>query len=405
MTSTSMPETGKRGESARGIALKLIILLGITSLLGSMVSNGAHSVTGPFLLSLGGSAAVVGLVAGAGDFIGYALRLITGPVLAKTRYYWTVTIIGYSLLAAIPLLALAGSWEVAALLIILERVGKAIRAPSRDSILSHATAEMGRGKGFGIHKTLDQAGAITGPLILMAALLMNGGYSEGFAILGIPLIFMFAVLLFARRLVPSPDLLETEPKIRPDNGINQRICMPYGVYIFLVMAGFVNFPLLSYHLASQSLVPVGEIPLLFSIAMLCAGVIAFATGHIYDRKGITLMALFPIINVIAPILIFFFGYTGILFGIVIWGGSLGMQAMLLRVIIADFTQKQSRGTAYGIMNALFGTAWFIGSVVMGVLYDVSLIHVAAYIIIVECLSVPVFVWLLHSRTKSDGSVT
>ncbi|MCK4270260.1 MAG: MFS transporter, partial [Methanogenium sp.] len=121
MTSTSMPETGKRGESARGIALKLIILLGITSLLGSMVSNGAHSVTGPFLLSLGGSAAVVGLVAGAGDFIGYALRLITGPVLAKTRYYWTVTIIGYSLLAAIPLLALAGSWEVAALLIIVER--------------------------------------------------------------------------------------------------------------------------------------------------------------------------------------------------------------------------------------------------------------------------------------------
>ncbi len=405
MTSTSMPGTDKRGEPARGTALRLILLLGITSLLGSLVSNGAHSVTGPFLLSLGGSAAVVGLVAGTGDFIGYALRLITGPVLDRTGHYWTVTIIGYSLLAAIPLLALAGSWEVAALLIIVERVGKAVRAPSRDSILSHATAEMGRGKGFGIHKTLDQAGAITGPLILMAALLMNGGYNEGFAILGIPLVFMFAVLLFTRRLVPSPDLLETEPKIRRDNSINQRIFMPYGLYIFLVMAGFVNFPILSYHLASQSLVRVGEIPLLFSIAMLCAGVIAFATGHIYDKKGITLMALFPIINIIAPILIFFFGQTGILLGIVIWGGSLGMQEILLRATIADFTQKQKRGTTYGIMNALFGTAWFIGSVVMGVLYEISLVHVIAYIIIVECLSVPAFIWLLHSGTKSTGTVT
>ena len=183
-----------------------------TSLFGSLISNGARSVTGPFLLALGGSAAIVGLVVGFGEFTGYALRAVTGGYADQDHRCWRVTMAGYGLLAAIPLLAVVGRWETAAVLIITERVGKAVRTPARDTILSHAATTVGRGWGFGIHKALDQVGAVIGPLIMVAALIFTGGYAGGFLLLGVPLIGIALTLLFAQSMVPRPGHLDASEK-------------------------------------------------------------------------------------------------------------------------------------------------------------------------------------------------
>src|SRR5512135_3698399 len=190
-------------------AWKFIILVGVVSLFSDMTYEGARSITGPFLGSLNASATVVGIVAGLGEFIGYALRLVSGYLTDRLGRYWTITFVGYALnLFVVPLLALAGSWQAAALLILLERMGKAIRTPARDAMLSHATTEVGRGWGFGFHQAMDQTGAMLGPLIVAAVLFVNGGYRAGFAYLLIPAVLAVLVIALAARLYPQPQQLE-----------------------------------------------------------------------------------------------------------------------------------------------------------------------------------------------------
>ena len=170
-------EPEKQDGISKGTALKFVVLLGVVSLFADMTYEGARSITGPYLAILGASATAVGIVAGFGELIGYALRLVSGYISDRTGKYWTVTLFGYFInLLAVPLLALAGSWEVAAFLMITERMGKAIRNPSRDAMLSHATQSIGRGWGFGLHEAMDQIGAILGPLIVATVLYLNGGF-------------------------------------------------------------------------------------------------------------------------------------------------------------------------------------------------------------------------------------
>ena len=176
----------EKKEKKKRVALQFIFLLGIVSLFGDITYEGARSVAGPYLPSLGASALAVGLVGGIGEFLGYALRLVSGFIADRTKAYWPLTIIGYGLLCAIPLMAITNNWALAALFLILERAGKGIRAPARDAILSHATKQVGRGLGFGIHEAIDQIGAVIGPLIFSAVAFSRGGYREGFMILSIP---------------------------------------------------------------------------------------------------------------------------------------------------------------------------------------------------------------------------
>ena len=148
-------------------ALNFVILLGIVSLFADMTYEGARSAVGPFLGMLGASAFAISVVSGGGELVGYGLRLWSGRLADRTHHYWAITFAGYALnLFAVPLLAFAGNWQVAAALVILERTGKALRTPARDAMLSYATKTTGRGWGFGLHEALDQVGATVGPLVL-----------------------------------------------------------------------------------------------------------------------------------------------------------------------------------------------------------------------------------------------
>jgi hypothetical protein len=239
----------KKASQERNNALGFIILMGIVSLLGDVVYEGARGVTGPYLALLGASATMVGLIGGLGEFIGYALRLFSGFIADRTKAYWLFTFIGYGLLIAIPLLAFTNSWQVAVLLIVLERVGKAFRSPARDTILSYATKEVGRGFGFGLHEALDQIGAIIGPLIFSVILFAGGNYRTGFSVLWIPALMVIGILRIAKNRLPHPEKLESEQEAgAKNNPIFSKIFILYSLFTFFAVAGFANFPLISYHL-------------------------------------------------------------------------------------------------------------------------------------------------------------
>lgn len=392
MKSQSASSFGSKADPKKA-AFQFIILLGIVSLFGDITYEGARSVTGPFLAMLGASAVAVGFVAGVGEFIGYALRLVAGYVADRTRAYWPLTLVGYGLLIAVPLLAFAGHWQIAALLIIAERMGKAIRAPARDAILSHATKQVGRGLGFGIHEALDQIGAIIGPLIFSAAFLMKGGYRDGFTILWLPALLTIAILLVARMKVPTPEKLETTEAADPKNHDSKklsRVFWFYTLFILLSVAGFTNFQLIAYHFKVQSVVAESQIPLFYAIAMGVDALVALVIGRAYDKIGLKTLITIPILTLPIPFFALSHSYALAVISAILWGMVMGVHETIMRAAIADLTPIERRGSAYGIFNTAYGAAWFIGGTLMGLLYEFSIAYLILFVVAMEIISLPVF---------------
>ncbi|MEM2144916.1 MAG: MFS transporter, partial [Candidatus Jordarchaeaceae archaeon] len=251
---------GKGNKYVLKEATKFVILLGVVSLFADMTYEGARSITGPYLSILGASGTVVGIVAGLGELVGYGLRFISGYISDRTGKYWTITVLGYVMnLLAVPLLALAGRLDIAILLIIAERIGKGIRTPARDAMLSHATAQMGRGWGFGIHEAFDQIGAILGPLTVAAILYFEGSYQVSFAILLVPAILALSVLVRARFLYPRPRAFEEEKAKLQSKGF-PKVFWLYLVAVALIAAGFVDFSLIAFHFKEAIVVSDDWIP-------------------------------------------------------------------------------------------------------------------------------------------------
>ncbi|MFA5388416.1 MAG: MFS transporter [Candidatus Omnitrophota bacterium] len=386
-------------------AFKFIILLGIVSLFGDITYEGARGVTGPYLAILGASAGVVGLVSGLGEFIGYALRLVSGYFSDRTKAYWPMTFIGYGLIFSIPILAFTNHWQTAVVFIILERMGKAIRSPARDAILSHATAQVGRGFGFGIHEAMDQIGAIIGPLVFSAVFVLKGGYKEGFAILWIPAVITIAVLFIAWLKVSSPVEFENigqPPRLPPatsEVGGGSRVFWLYTLFIFLTVAGFLNFQLISYHLKIKSIVPDVQIPLFYAIAMAVDAVVAVIIGKIYDKVGLKSLLAIPVLTVLIPVFALYGGYSFLVIAVMLWGAVMGIHETIMRAAIADIVHVEKRGSAYGIFNTAYGLSWFFGSAIMGFLYGISNNLIVIFVIAMEILSLPVFLSLKKSVTR------
>ena len=392
--------TGDAGR--RKAAYRLIVLFGIVALLGDVVYEGGRSVAGPFMLTLGASAFVVAFVAGFGEFAGYAIRIVTGYVADRSKQYWTFVAAGYALIAAIPLLVLAGSWEVAALLLIAERIGKAVRSPAKDAVLSHATAAVGRGWGFGIHEALDQIGAVAGPMLFVLALAAGGTYRGGFALLAIPFVLLLAALFVAWRSMPDPLAFEraAQPEERTpvslSDPVRKRKLALYAVFTMLTMAGFVVFPLLAYHYKAFSIIPDAEIPAFYAIAMAVDAVVALAAGKAYDRYGFPVLLVVPALGIAIPLVAFSPAFVPALLGAVLWGASMGLQETVLRAAVADFTPSGKRGFAYGIFNTAYGAAWFFGSLAIGALYTIGTGYAAIFMILMQCAAVPVL-WMLMRK--------
>ncbi len=356
-------------------AYQFIILMGVISLLGDVTYESGRSIAGPYLASLGASAAFVGLASGLGEFAGYALRLVSGVVADRTRLYWPLTYVGYGLLLAIPLVALTGQWTVAASLIILERVGKAIRSPARDTLLSHATSQVGRGWGFGLHEAIDQIGAIIGPLIFSAALAFGGGYRLGFTVLWIPAVLCLLTLSFARLRFPTPERLEqTAPRKMeiPRTGQIPRTFWVYSLFILLTVSGFASFQIIAYHLGRQGVVAPATIPLMYAVAMAVDAGVALLVGRLYDRVGLRSLLTAPLLTLPIPLLSLTLQPALVWVSVVLWGAVMGIHETTLRAAVADLAPQGRRASAYGLFNTVYGGAWFLSGVWMGWAYDTAL---------------------------------
>ena len=384
----------KKASQERNNALGFIILMGIVSLLGDVVYEGARGVTGPYLALLGASATMVGLIGGLGEFIGYALRLFSGFIADRTKAYWLFTFMGYGLLIAIPLLAFTNNWQLAALLIVLERVGKAFRSPARDTILSYATKEVGRGFGFGLHEALDQIGAIIGPLIFSVILFAGGNYRTGFSVLWIPALMVIGILRIAKNRLPHPEKLESEQEAgAKNNPIFSKIFILYSLFTFFAVAGFANFPLISYHLKIKAIVSDVQIPALFALAMGVDALTALIIGKAYDRVGLKTLMIIPLFSVFIPFLTFSNMLVFVIIGIILWGIVLGVHETIMRAAVADLTAISRRGSAYGIFNTIYGLSWMLGGAFMGMLYEHSVFSLILLAALFEVIAIPFFLIL------------
>ncbi|MBW7897147.1 Major Facilitator Superfamily protein [Candidatus Brocadiaceae bacterium B188] len=399
MNNHSLSGADNNNSVKKTAALKFIVLLGVVSLFADVTYEGARSINGPYLALLGASATTVGFVAGLGELIGYSLRLVAGYISDKMGRYWPITLFGYSLnLLAVPALALAGRWEIAVLLMIAERMGKAIRTPARDAMLSHATKEIGRGKGFGLHEALDQIGAVLGPLAVAGVIYFKEGYRTGYVILLAPALMAISVLITARWLYPQPRDLEVAQTELETKGFPGKFWL-YLIAVALIAAGYADFPLIAYHLKKVSVVSDAWIPVFYAIAMGVDAIAALFFGYLFDRIGISILVIASLCSMLFAPLVFWGNFSVALVGMGLWGMGMGAQESIMRAAIAEMVPITRRGAGYGIFNAGYGVCWFLGSALMGFFYDFSLMALVTFSVVVQFTSVPLLLLVKRSSSK------
>ncbi len=371
-------------------ALRFVLLVGVMSFFADCTYEASRGIIGPYLALLGASAAVVATVTGFGELLGYGLRVVSGGLSDRTGQFWPITIVGYIIqMASVPLLALAGNWQMAAALVILERVGKAIRNPPRDVMLSHAAKEMGYGWGFGVHEALDQFGALFGPLVMAVVLTWRGSYQLAFAVLLIPALLMLSLLAVARLTYPHPEDMESKPLNVQAGGL-PRVFWIYLAGAVSVAVGFADFPFMAYHFQQTSTVSSTLIPVLYAVAMGVSGSGSLLFGRLFDRFGIGVLIPLTVFSALFAPLVFFGGFWAAFVGIAIGGLGIGVHESIIPAAVAGMVPMQRRASAYGLFTTGYGVFWFLGSVVMGLLYSVSVPWLVAFSVIAELAAIPLF---------------
>lgn len=383
--------------------VRFIVGFGIVSALADVVYEGARSIIGPYLGSLGASAAVVGLVTGAGEAAALVLRLFTGRLADRTGRPWPQTIAGYALtVVCVPLLAIAGGLTAAGLLYNGERVGKAVRTPARDSMLAHASAEMGRGYAFGLHEALDQTGAMSGPLLIAATLALGGGYRLAFALLAIPGVLALAMLLRLRAAAPQPMAWEPAASVAESKRLRLDARLPtafwrYAAFSAATMLGFSTWAILAFHLTTNRLLPASLVPVLYALAMAVAAIAAIGFGRIYDRVGLRGLIVLPPLAAAVPLLSLSSTTSLFILGAVVWGAGMGVHDSTMRAAVADLVPAHRRGAGYGTFTAIYGLAWLVGAAVIGVLYEHGTMAVVAFVGAAQAVALVLLVPLLRRR--------
>ncbi len=371
----------------RESALRFIVCLGVVSLFADMTYEGAHSIIGPFLKGLGATPFQVAMIAGVGEMLAASLRFFSGQFADRTRAYWTLTFLGYSMnVIAVPALALVPTWQAAALLIAAERTGKALRGPARDVLLSGATQDIGHGWGFGIHSIMDQTGAVIGPLLMVVSVARSHRYGPGFLWLAFPAVGTLIALFSARLLNPQRSRAVTTPSAQ----VLPRVFWLYVAAAGLLACGMVDFPLLAFHFEGTGAATSVEIPLLYAAAMGVNGLTALIFGRLFDRFAVGALVFGIFVSLLSLPFGFLGGPAGAIVSVACWATGLGAQDACLRSGIATVVAMNKRGRAFGIFNGVYGVAWFLGSAVMGLLYSHSLVMLVAFGIAAQLASASMF---------------
>ncbi|MCL1912555.1 MAG: MFS transporter [Eubacteriaceae bacterium] len=396
-------------------AVQVIIVFGLISLFADIVYEGARSATGQYLQLLGANATIVGLIVGFGEFLAYALRLFAGTASDRSKNYWLFIFAGYGMLLVVPLIGVASSWHWVLVLMMCERIGKALRNPSKDTILSHvAEGEVGTGFAFGLQEALDQLGAFSGPLVFSVMFWLSGRqgiaeYKRGFLYMAFPFVVLMLVVYSAYRMVTKNQMLEVEDRTAGESEKMAKVFWIYTAFTFFSLLGFTQFALIGYHLKAQAILPDVQITLMYSITMAIDAFAAIAIGFIYDRVkkktgnkqgGLLTLLFIPAATALIPFLALGNSIPMVVAGLVCYGIVMGAHETVMRSAIADITPLRKRGTGYGIFNTAYGVALLMGTSLFGILYDnVSIFTIQMVIVAAELIAVGVFIVMSNQIKK------
>ncbi|GAA1611718.1 MFS transporter [Actinoplanes couchii] len=381
---------------------RAVLAFGFVSLAADMVYEGARSITGPLLAGLGASALAVGLITGAGEAAALLFRLVSGPLADRTARYWALTIFGYGLTAiCVPLLAVApflggAGLAVAAVLIISERIGKAVRSPAKSALLAEAAGAVGRGRGFAVHKALDQVGAFAGPLIVAGVVALTAGVIwPAPALLAIPGVASMILLVWLRPRFPAPAAVHRSD-VAGEGRLPARFHW-FAASAGLATGGLVTFGLISFHASRTGLIPLALVPVLYAGAMAAGALSALASGHLYDRWGARVLYALPVLAAATPALALSGGTAAIVAGTLLWGAAVGVQDSTVKALVADLVPAPRRATAYGVFAAVQGVAALGGGIVAGALYEQSLTLLAIVFAVAQLVAMILLAITLRKR--------
>lgn len=371
-------------------AFQFVLIIGIANFFADFTYEGARGIIGPFLGSLGASAAIVGFVAGLGELMGYGLSSISGYFADRSHRHWAFAFGGYAInMLAVPALALTRQWPIAASFVVTERIGRGIRKPTVEAMLSYAGRSIGVGWVFGLNEALDQTGATIGPLLMALVLYLNGGYRTGFAILLIPALLCLGTLVLARFLHPRPHELEEGSGHTFATTNLTQIYWTYFVAGALLAAGFADFALIGFHFQKAHILPGNLIPVFYAVAMAASALASIPLGRLFDRLGPNVSLFAFLISAAAAPFIFLGTSIFSLVGMIFWGIGMSAQGSLFQAMLTGIISPQKRGTAFGVFDTGYGIAWFVGSAAMGLLYDKSILAVVLFSVILQLAAVPV----------------
>lgn len=256
--------------------------------------------------------------------------------------------------------------------------------------MSFAASQEGAGKSFAIQELLDQIGAFLGPVLLYLVMLFkNEGstfdlYRKCFAFLALPGSLTIFLLFLTKSKFPNPE--HFEPEIKSEGYFKMKKSFIYYIVgISFFAFGFIDYSLIIMHISknfavlgqglaeTSSLITSGSLPLLYAGAMLVDAIAALVFGYMYDRNGLKALVVSSIIS--SPFAFFVFrsnNLFGILFGVALWGIGMGAQESILKAAVTSVVPKANRATGYGIFEASFGVFWFLGSWLLGSLYDITI---------------------------------
>ncbi|HUJ93522.1 MAG TPA: MFS transporter [Candidatus Bathyarchaeia archaeon] len=388
------------------LAFQFVLIVGVVNFFADMTYEGGRSIVGPYLGVLGASAAAIGFVAGFGELVGFALRSVTGYLADKTHRYWTFAFVGYAVnMLAVPALALAGNWPLAAALVVAERTGRAIRKPSMEAMLSQAGRSIGHGWVFGLNEALDQTGATLGPLIAAFILYRRGGYPHAFGVLLVSAVLCLATLVVALLFQKRTGAVAHTAQ---DSHAHTSFSKAYWVYVAggaLIAAGFADFSLIAFHFQRNGTVTQDIVPVFYAVAMATGAIAAPIFGKLLDKLGLpVLLVAFGASAFFAPF-VFLAGARAELVGMVLWGTGLGAQDACLKGTLSSIVPGGKRSTGFGVFDTWFGVAWFAGSAVMGLLYERSVLALVIFSVVLQLLALPFFVLADRARKSNEPAQT
>jgi len=380
------------------MAFRFVLLMGVVDLFGDTTYSGGASMNGLFLASVGAGAAVISVAGGLSEFLNYLTRGVSGFFADRIRRRWPLVFVGYGVnLLAVPALALAGHWPVAAGLIVVQGIGRGVRKPLVQAMLSYTTSRYGRGWVYGVNTALDHTGRTLGPLIVAGVLVLTGAFRTAYALLVIPAVLALITLTVARVRFPAPAAFEqrrsapASPGPRRMAGV-EGFSRSYWLYLAAgacFAAGLMNFELISFHL-SRGGATRDTVPLFLALATGVGALASLGLGRLYDRVGLPVVLMAVVATAAFSPFVFLLPVHLALVGMALWGVGQATQDSLLTALVGGVLPRGRRNLAFGLYYAGYGVGWLVGAVAAGLLYEQSRVALVAFAAGAQLASVPIF---------------